>query len=180
MSKLIGLAANGPGAGKSTVAHHLVEAHDFERIRFAGPLKRMIGSLLTDLGYWDWRDYTDGHLKEVVIPEVGYSARHLMQTLGTDWGRTAVRPGFWLDVALRQIDESRADGGSVVIDDVRFRNEADAIRERGGTLVYISRPGVEVESAYENQLVDYRFDVIIPNTGSVETLYNAADLLTSI
>lgn len=75
--------------------------------------------------------------------------RHALQTLGTDWGR-ACYDRIWIDYALRRAAIFRELNLTlVVITDVRFVNEARAIREKGGHVWHVSRPdgGLSGEAA---------------------------------
>jgi len=135
---IIGLA--GPkGVGKSTYANQLVfdmyktrEWSDAIRIiSFASPLKEMLGCIVH-------KDYIED--KERVIPNLGVSARHCLQTLGTEWGRNLISDSIWIDITRHRIEES--DATVFIIDDVRFDNEAKMIREMGGEVWQLSRGNV--------------------------------------
>lgn len=127
---LTGLA----GSGKSTAAKHLVEVHGFTLVKFAGPLKAM----LRCLGLGDRE--IEGDLKEVPHPVLGgRTPRHAMQTLGTEWGRNLIHSNLWVNVAMASADNVLDCGGPVVIDDCRFLNEANAVKERGGFIVKLMR-----------------------------------------
>ena len=144
MSKIIGLA--GPkGVGKSTYANQLVfdmyktrEWSDAIRIiSFASPLKEMLGCIVH-------KDYIED--KERVIPNLGVSARHCLQTLGTEWGRNLISDSIWIDITRHRIEES--DAKIFIIDDVRFDNEAEMIRDMGGEVWKLSRSGVNEDDAH--------------------------------
>lgn len=116
------------GAGKSTAAAYLARTYGFERVRFAGPLKAMLAALGCS------PDEIDGSAKELPCDLLGgRTPRQAMQTLGTEWGRHLVTPDLWTRAWIRA-----AEGKSLVVaDDVRFANEADLIRGRGGIVVEI-------------------------------------------
>jgi hypothetical protein len=61
-------------------------------------------------------------------------------------------------------------GHPVAITDVRFPNEAVAIKRAGGTLVKINRPDVAVlEHPSEHALDDWdQWDLVIDNDGTLE------------
>ena len=124
LPRLIGLYSPAPGCGKTTVASLLTE---HQCMPFAAPLKRAVWRLLDDLNLEGFRYvYAD---KEAIIPELGVSARHMMQALGTEWGRACIHPDFWVMIARAETQRIMNDGGSVVIDDVRFPNEEYHIDE---------------------------------------------------
>jgi hypothetical protein len=144
MSTIIGLA--GPkGVGKSTYANQLVfdmyktrEWSDAIRIiSFASPLKEMLGCIVH-------KDYIED--KERIIPNLGVSARHCLQTLGTEWGRNLISDSIWIDITRHRIEESNAT--VFIIDDVRFDNEAEMIRDMGGEVWKLSRSGVNEDDAH--------------------------------
>ncbi|AZB50559.1 hypothetical protein [Synechococcus phage S-H1] len=142
---------------------------------FAAPLKRAVWNLLNDLGFDGFRyAYTD---KEVIIPEIGVSARHMMQTLGTEWGRACIHPDFWVMIARAETQCIIANGGSVVIDDVRFPNEAAMIHDLGGELWRIDRPGITYDGGHSSEggLECITPDRVIINDGTIAAL---KDLLT--
>ena len=122
-------------AGKTTAAKALPPG--YMPYAFANPIRAM----LRVLGVPE-ANLTDPALKEVPMPQFGgKSAREMMQSLGTEWGRAHVAPTLWLDRARDKITERLAAGGCVVIDDLRFPNEAAIVRELGGTVIAIDRPG---------------------------------------
>ena len=146
LPRLIGLYSPAPGCGKTTAANLFIE---HERVSFADPLKRVVWHLLIDLGLERFRYFYKD--KEAIIPKIGVSARHMMQTLGTEWGRACIHPDFWVMIARAQTQRIIADGGSVVIDDVRFPNEAAMIRDLGGELWRIDRPGITYDSGHSSE-----------------------------
>jgi hypothetical protein len=123
------------GAGKSTASHVLVDC-GWQRVKFAGPLKDMMRGLgLSDR-------HIEGDLKEMPCDLLGgQTPRHAMQTLGTEWGRGLIHPDLWIMLARDRIVTAMAAGFNVVVDDVRFENEAALIRELGGYVVDVTRDG---------------------------------------
>ena len=167
LPRLIGLYSPAPGCGKSTVANMLTE---HQCVSFAAPLKRVVSHMLNSLGLEGVHyAYVD---KEAIIPKIGVSARHMMQTLGTEWGRACIHPDFWVMIARAEAQRIMADGGSVVIDDVRFPNEAAMIRDLGGELWRIDRPGVTYNGSHESEggLEDITPDRVIVNDGTITQL----------
>jgi hypothetical protein len=172
---IIGLAGHA-GSGKSTAADFLC-AVGFERRKFALPLKSMVMALLVTQGCDDDTIHRmiEGDLKEV--PSVvfgGKSPRYVMQTLGTDWGRALLSESIWADAAMRSIKND-----DVVFDDVRFWNEAEAIRSRGGIVIMIRRPvegRVDVGS-HISESFEFEVDATIENNGSK---YDLARKITEV
>lgn len=115
-------------SGKSTFADRLVERHEFVRVRFAEGLKNMLRALpgVTE-------EHTDGALKEEPCDALsGATPRHVMQVLGTDCMRRLVHPEFWVNAWRARVTELVAAGRRrIVVDDVRFPNEARAVHAFG-------------------------------------------------
>lgn len=121
-------------SGKSTAAEYLLRAGVGKyAYSFADPIKAMIKAgfgISLDHPWWAMR-------KEDPIADFGgFSPRALMQTLGTEWGRTLVHPDLWVSLANREL-QKRGDG--MVIADVRFANEAAWVRGMGGVILHIER-----------------------------------------
>jgi energy-coupling factor transporter ATP-binding protein EcfA2 len=166
MTNLIALA--GPkGCGKSTVAHHVIlesmrtsgDTTGGARHRFAGPIKKMLRALgLTEA-------QVDGAEKELPCALLGgQTPRFAMTQLG-DWGRS-IDLDLWVNATMLDVDANLVDWGFIeVIDDLRFDNEALAVRKRGGLIIQLERPGVSYtgEHASEIGISGHLIDHIVPN-----------------
>lgn len=175
MNPIIGLYSPAPQSGKTTVAEELVR-HGYTRVSFAAPLKRVAITLLQELGYKEQvaaeMVYTN---KEADVPEIKASVRHILQTLGTEYGRQCLHPDVWIMCMEKRLTSLRQEGKFAVIDDCRFLNEAALIRRLGGELWRIERPGNErnTDHASEGGLDEYPlFDRHIVNDGSLLTLHS--------
>lgn len=171
--QLIGLT--GPaGCGKDTV-RALLEEHGYHGLAFADPIRQMLRTLFISNGI-STSGMDERALKEKTIPALGVSYRHLAQTLGTEWGRTAA-PDLWLRLANSRIADVCADlvpeyQPSFVVSDVRFVNEAAWVLKRGGVIWRIDRPGVApVRDHVSEQEMDLiGADATILNGGSIDDL----------
>ncbi|MCX8003679.1 MAG: hypothetical protein N2688_01795 [Burkholderiaceae bacterium] len=128
------------GAGKDTAARYLCERYGFVQASFAGALKEMCLAWAEYVGV-DHAWFTERDLKEKPMPGFGFSARRMMQTLGTEWGR-ALMPMLWVAGLQRHL--GLHEGGTpvhdrIVISDCRFPNEAQWVIGAGGTLVRVLR-----------------------------------------
>jgi hypothetical protein len=164
---LIALYSPAPASGKTTLAEALWQ-HGYQPLKLAGPLKRMTAALLREIGYSAEciRDALEGSTKTTPIPELGdRTPRHLMQTLGTEWGRVCVADDLWLSLTIRHAQALRTSGVPVVIDDMRFPNEAAALRAAGATLIRIDRPHTTNPDTHasEGALDTWPFDLTITN-----------------
>lgn len=131
-SLLIGLVGQ-KGSGKSTAANALCKHRDTVRLPFAGRLKAMLKVLELPAACLD-----TPLLKERKYHMLGdKTPRFCMQTLG-DWGRN-IHPDFWIWQWQFEALEGIKIGNHIICDDVRFPNEARAIKGLGGKLVRISR-----------------------------------------
>lgn len=176
MTKLIGLYSPAAQSGKTSVSGAL-ELKGFVRVPFAEPLKLMMMPLLLELGYAPAEAkrliYVD---KEEGVPELGVASRHLLQTLGTEWGRQCIAPDVWLRVWEARIKRFER----VVVDDVRFENEAELVRSLGGEMWRIRRAGVANTSTHasEGGLDAWpHFSRYIENNGTLRQLFDAVSAL---
>ena len=64
-------------------------------------------------------------------------------------------------------------GMNVVIDDLRFPNEYEMLKDIGACLVKITRPGYTKQHDHpsDGALDDYHFDIELVNDGTPEELY---------
>lgn len=178
------------GSGKTTALNWVVRNHTKAlRLSFAAPLKAMVYTLLKEVAPKGWpvplADYTrNAEMKEQPIPFMGgITARRLMQTLGTEWGRNAVHPDFWVSLAAMKVE--RVLGSSfrshdttsvlLVCDDARFENEVAMLRAYDARIVRIIRPDAEKDAsvsdhASEGYIDTLQPDVTIVNDGTVADL----------
>jgi hypothetical protein len=177
---LIGLYSPAPQSGKTTVARYLA-GHGFYTVPMAGPLKRMTRVFL------ELSDYGPNTIEELLtankeerLAGINVTPRHLMQTLGTEWGRACVHPDVWVQLWETMANRYLSGGDPVVVDDVRFPNEADMIRSLGGELWSVYRPGASHSSGHasEGSLDDYPdFTGWLINDSSLLDLYQKVEFL---
>jgi hypothetical protein len=175
MPRLIGLYSSVAQSGKSQVANILAGYDGVSNLKFAAPLKRMARVLFASHGIdlLEIEEMVEGKLKEVHHPKLGCTPRHIMQTLGTEWGRDCIDKDFWVNAALSHARVMREKGFHVVIDDMRFSNEYVAILKNGGHVWKIERPGAPKPATghpSEGLLDDFPFDRVIVNNGSLDDL----------
>jgi hypothetical protein len=172
---LIGLVGRA-GAGKSTVAGMLSEDYAFTELAFAEPLLDMVCALFAHAGI-DGAWAVERALKEQPTT-LGFSYRHLAQTLGTEWGR-GLAPDFWVRVMEHRLSSPALEGDNLVISDVRFPNEAELITRRGGVLVRVLRNGPGHTRAHisEQHVDTLPVHTELLNFGSTATLADQVDRL---
>lgn len=166
------------GTGKDTV-RAILEELGFNGLAFADPIRAMLREMLTSSGLGDeWMD--DRNLKEQIIPELGVSYRHLAQTLGTEWGRN-LQPDFWLRLAGAYMADTseQAERYPVhyVLSDVRFVNEAEWVRARGGVIWHIQRCAATPVRPHvsESEINSITSDLTIFNNGTLDELRYAVE-----
>lgn len=186
--KIVGITGK-KRSGKDTAAAVLTEQRGFVRIGFADALKRMAlavdpiveyprGSVLPRhrrLRYLvetiGWERAKDGY------PEV----RRLLDKLGTEGVRDIIGEDSWISALVRQAARSVPEDGNLVVPDVRFLNEAGALRDdfwmRGPTLIIrVVRPSLaddgdrHASETEQDQIVP---DVTITNDSSEADLHRA-------
>lgn len=182
---LIGIYSPAPGCGKTTAAEYLMQ-HGFEPHSFATPIKEMTRRFLLSLGY-DFHEAEKALIAKTTLikgitPPI--TVRDLLRTLATEWGRDHVHPDVWLKCWRAKYDDLKFYGvNHIVVDDLRFPNEAQLITELGGKLWELRRTDVEAihQSTHRSDggLTGYNFDKTIHNNGSIEALYAQLDHLIS-
>jgi hypothetical protein len=136
--RLIGIYSPAPQSGKSTLAQHLAR-RGYTVVPFARALKRIARCLCYELGLNHEQIETalGGDKSTVVHGDV--TMRRVLQTLGTEWGRATLGQDVWVHCWRMHV---RSLGPvAVVADDVRFDNEAAAVRALGGETWAVVRPG---------------------------------------
>lgn len=122
--------------GKDTAADIAAEEYGFERDAFAAPIKTIAQEVFQ---LDDHQVY--GGAKEEEDPFWGMSPREIMQRTGTEFARGTFHKEVWVDSFRRRMEET--DAQRIVVTDVRFPNEVEAIQELGGYVVRIRRPEKE-------------------------------------
>lgn len=151
-------------SGKDTVADSIVTMIGGYRYSFADPIRAMLVPLGIDMAHPYWQAN-----KEKVIPALNASPRRLMQTLGTEWGRDLIDPNIWLTLANQRLITV---GKGMVIPDVRFENEAEWVRSRGGKIIHVHRPDAETVEAHTSEagISPHDDDSLIINDGTLDQL----------
>lgn len=168
MTKLIGLT--GPaGSGKSFCAYALMGCWHFRLAKFADPLKDMVKVVMRAAGMSTGaiHECIEGMGKDLPCHALmGRTPRHAMQTLGTEWGRDQIDPDFWARLAMIRVRKMLEEGSSVVIDDVRFANEAQLIEDFGGRVIAVNRPASKIVGSHvsENTLPSHLISDTIDNS----------------
>lgn len=175
MSKLlIGLTGRAR-SGKTTAAEHLIGTYLLEHYAFADPLRDGLMAIFN----LDPGDF-EGDNKEQSLAWLGRSPRELMQSMGTEWARNTVHPDVWVKLAEQNIDYMSSAMSEVigfVVSDVRFENEADFIRNRGGTVIHVCREGTPSINPHisEAGITAHQDDLIVQNNDTIEAFLLSLD-----
>ena len=152
-------------SGKDTVAAFLVAEYGYRQIAFADRLKNFtlalfpsIAEAVNDAG-GDWE-------KAKEDPEV----RRGLQDVGVA-ARDHIGPDVWVGAALGQVGR----GERIVVSDMRFLNEVDALAARGATLFRIKRPSTQPINNHvsETALDNYGgFHAVLVNDSTFDVLHD--------
>jgi hypothetical protein len=164
------------GNGKTALANILVKNYGFIKLSFAEELKELAKTIfpLTEI------DMSAITRKEKKFKTYDWTPREFLCNLG-DFVRYHDRD-YWLNKCLSKCSNDKVD---YVIDDVRFENEAVAIKAKGGKVIRVNRYpkqnpyGKPLDIPSETSLDDYQgFDFTVHevwNT-SLEALARQADI----
>lgn len=158
--------------------------HGFNRVkiewRVEGNGKEIVDEVFVDkLGEWFTKETVSHCLGTLPIPVTSVmvdsftdivvqdiwdnpeicTPRRIMQRIGTEWGRDTQGEDFWVDMW-----DAKAHGcNRVVSDDVRFPNEAERIRSKGGFIMGIfGRDAAALD--HPSERFDFDKEVRIRNT----------------
>jgi hypothetical protein len=195
------------GSGKDTAADYLVNFHGFRRDSFANTLKDAVAAVFG----WDrvllegrtaearaWREEVDTWWADR-LGKPKLTPRWVLQY----WGTEVCRNGFHDDIWIASLENKmRKTKDDIVISDVRFPNEINAIHNAGGKVIRVKR-GPEPEwyqyaldynkgpdgnvgwatgrnrleklgiHASETAWVGRNIDITISNDGTIDALYEA-------
>ncbi len=200
-------------SGKTTLAKYLVENHGFVKLSFADPIKELesiqantpdellqleLDPIVKDIIAKNGC-YTNVGQKRLEMmvwlasvfaryPKMpGEKNRPLLQNLGQE-ARERFSDSIWIDYALRVASQY----DNVVIDDVRYENEAVALKDEGFRVwrveISLEEQARRLRELYGEEMLAFTahqsevdldnrwdmFDYIIDNNGSLEELYLSA------
>jgi hypothetical protein len=159
----------------------LEEQSTWEIKKYAGKLKQ-IASLLTGI---EIEDFEDQFIKKQNLgPQwnvhgMPMTIREFLQKLGTDALRDGLHTNAWVNALFADykcVPADRAPKGwdcdNWIITDVRFPNEAKAIKDRNGLLIRVDKPFVKPINNHpsETALDDWEFDYKIGNVSDFVSL----------
>lgn len=153
--KIIGLAGRAR-SGKDTVATLFSRTHRI--VRFAQPIKDAVKAL------YGWSDVAvETETKDTIDPYWGVSPRSAMQHVAQ-----TTRMFVANDFFVKRLFDSW-EGDAIVIADVRYKHEVDAIHEKGGITIKITREGTtkhDIEFTVDELETTYQ----LSNNGTLDDL----------
>lgn len=175
-----------------THKHWLEEESGWEIKKFAGKLKE-IATLLTGIPQEMFEDQdfkkTPLNVEWWTPCDEGYVpmlVRDFLQKLGTDGLRNGLHTNVWVNALMVDYKTDKQNGSKWVITDVRFPNEAHVIKQKGGIIIRVDRPGVKPVNFHPSEisLDGWNFDYKIANISdlmslqfTVQTILEKAKLL---
>lgn len=146
-------------------------------------------------------------LYETMIKQVKLTPRLILQLLGTEAGREIIHPNIWVNALFSEYnlddgkviepisEENKAKYPigfapikqqyfreprypNWIITDMRFLNELQAVKDRGGITIRVNRISDEAgqyevkQHPSETALDNHKFDYVIDNSGSMSSLIN--------
>jgi hypothetical protein len=131
----------------------------------------------------------DGIFPKKVDMDIAFmTVRDLLQKLGTDACRDNLHYNTWVNALMSDYKKELSECGTSkkgtvvkcskypnwIITDTRFPNEADAIKNAGGIIIRVERPGVKPINDHPSEvgLDHWTFDYVINNDGDLESLSN--------
>jgi len=169
------------GCGKTVLGKLIARRHNFRRESFGDLLKAECSMVYKYPLSWNYTQEGKAQLiyGDITLPEMPMTVRQILQWHGTEVRRKQ-DPDYWVDqmrVDLKTLQRSYPEGEilNVVIDDVRFENEARMVKEMGGVLIRIQpykdwQPGPHAEHESETALDDQKgWDMVLsPKFGALE------------
>lgn len=146
---IIGLMGSGPGAGKTTLGNFLKRYIKKEVV--ICPFAYQLKLFCVELG-WDGKKDAKGRQ---LLNDIGMKAREY-------------DPNVWVNMWLRNTRKYRED--VIIVDDVRFQNEVNAIRNLGGHILYIKRDGTERPDLESEGFRLKEYDHVFDNNGDEDRL----------
>lgn len=184
-------------SGKDTAARYLINEHGFKRIAFGDKVKECFATLFgisvpelefmkndpaahVAIGYMNYPpkpvgvdtslvDESDGSVRMWSPAITPITVRNGLQRVGTDIGRNILGKEIWVNLVRPEIE------GNVVITDIRFENEIEALWEYGAQIIRISRDSTDPPDPHVSEmwLDDDYIDVELANNSSIQDLHKS-------
>lgn len=177
MVKKIGLAGKS-GSGKDLIADYIGERYNYQKIAVADAIREEVNTyiqytLAREAARQDFpptfslvlNAFKNAVWDKPTTPEM----RVMLQWWGTEF-RRSVDPHYWTN----RLAERLKNEDSIVISDIRTPEEMVVVREAGGEIWFVERPGigsVGIERHYtEVALEGATYDRVIVNDSTIDDL----------
>jgi hypothetical protein len=172
------------GCGKSVASDHISKLYNSHKLSFSTPLKKAISEIFNFRN----NECFDSDKKELVDSRWGVSPRELMQKIGTDIFRDRMKEvcpnmimpydTIWISnmyFNIREIENiykySIYKYNTYIIDDCRFEDEYNFIKNLGGYVVRINKTDrIYSKNDDHSSEKGCSFDFEIDNNGTIEEL----------
>lgn len=164
---LIGISGKS-GSGKDTTGQIISNLIEYEIKKFADSLKDMVCILINcNRDQLENREFKEKKLEKFGLD---LTPREILQILG-DTIRNEIHSDMWINSLYSNYGLCN----EWVITDVRYPNEADFIKNKGGIVIRINRPDITKkgklhEHISETALDHYQFNYVIENDGDLKEL----------
>lgn len=172
--------------GKDTVADYLVAHHNFTKLSFAEPIKKIVQIIFNFS-----EEQINGGLKETIDTDWNITPRQTFQYIGDDLIKRQIHhilpeigENIWVRLLENKLEKlvEKSGGGKYVISDVRFQNEADMIRKYGGVIIKIIKPDTHHHhhhhDTHESECVNISpIDFTVMNDDDLHTLHGKINKL---
>ena len=116
--------------------------------------------------------------KNINMEIVPMTVRDFLQKLGTDAIRNGLHTNAWVNALMADYkpidynDDEQPELPNWIITDTRFPNEAQAIKDAGGIVIRVDRPGVKPINDHPSEvgLDNWKFDYKIANVSDLVSL----------
>ena len=130
-------------------------------------------------------EYYDGHVEDWTDVEKPMSVRDFLQKLGTDAIRDGLHTNAWVNALMSDYkkidynDDEQPEHPNWIITDTRFPNEAQAIKDAGGLVIRVDRPGVKPINDHPTEigLDGWKFDYKIANVSDLKALTGTVEMI---
>ena len=159
-------------SGKDTVAGILQTYCGFQPVAFADSLKlacKEVFGFTYDQLHGALKDSEDPYWSQVTGQ--GLSPRKILQLVGTEAFRKIIHPDIWIYSLKKRVEELK--NPNIVITDMRFFNEVEAVKKWGGYAIKIDRPGLPLVNQHVSEIeldAYYKWDYVLENDSTYDHL----------
>lgn len=175
---IIGLGG-APRSGKNTASRIILERFRGVEVAFADALRREVAQAWNtspdipalhedkDTALFDMSSCRDEEFRKLAGPGL-MRGRRVLQLWGTEYRRRQ-DPDYWVKRLAERIE--LLNEGTIVVTDVRFRNEVELIHHLNGSIIQIDRAGTVLsDHASDRPLTRPEYDYRIDNNWTIEAL----------